>query len=369
MAGLKESLGIRLEKRLAPSLRIDLGISALSFVAALIACSPILSLLGYNPVDVYVEMFKDAFGSSAAWSRTITKAIPLILVSAGAAVSFKAKIWNIGAQGQMVMGAIAATWVALFFPFQLGSFETIALMLILGILAGLAWAGICGLINEKIGINMVITTLMFNSIAIKALEYLLHGPWKMPGINYPFTEAFPESAWLPTIGGTTIHYPTLIAGIAIVAVLYVVLKRYKLGYEIRAFGENPVASKYAGIKSFKITMVVMLLSGALAGLAGVGEVAGLQHQLKMGVEGSGAVYAASYGYVALYIAWLGKSSPLGATLASILIAGVLIGGESLVVMGIQMAVVSVILGLALLILMAGVYLSEYKIVRRRAAAK
>ena len=369
MAGLRERLGIRLEKRRTPSMRVDLGISILSFVTALAICSPIFSLIGFNPFDVYVEMFSDAFGNSAAIARTITKAIPLILVSAGAAVSFKAKIWNIGAQGQMIMGGIAATWVALFFPIQLGSIETIILMFVLGTLAGLVWGVVCGLINEKLGVNMVITTLMFNAIAIKALEYLLHGPWKMPDINYPFTDAFPESAWLPTISGTTIHYPTLIAGIAVVAVLYIMLKRYKLGYEIRAYGENPAAAKYAGIKSFKITMVVMLISGALAGLAGVGEVAGLQHQLKMGVEGSGAVYAASYGYVALYIAWLGKSSPLGAAIASILIAGVLIGGESLVVMGIQMAVVSVILGLALLILMAGVYLSDYRIVRRGRAEK
>lgn len=369
MLRLKGKLGIRLEKRAAPSLRVDLGISILSFVVALAAVSPILSFLGYNPIDVYFEMFKDAFGSSAALSRTITKAIPLILVSAGAAISFKAKIWNIGAQGQMIMGAIAATWVALFFPIQLGVVETIALMLILGVLFGLAWGAICGLINEKIGVNMVITTLMFNSIAIKILEYLLHGPWKMQDINYPFTDPLPKSSWLPTISGTTIDYPILIAGIASAIILYVILKQYKLGYEIRAFGANRVAAKYAGISSFKVTMVVMLISGALAGLAGVGEVAGLHHQLKMGVEGSGAVYAASYGYVALYIAWLGKSNPIGAALASILIGGVLVGGESLVVMGIQMAMVSVILGLALLLLMAGVYLSEYKIVRRREVVK
>jgi len=367
--GVKEKFGVRLEKRPAPSLRVDIGISILSFVAALVACSPILSLLGYNPIDVYSEMFKDAFGGFAAIARTLTKAIPLILVSAGAALSFKAKIWNIGAQGQMIMGAIAATWVALFSPFQNGSGEQIALMLVLGILAGLAWGAICGFINEKIGVNMVITTLMFNAIAIKFLEYLLHGPWKMPAIKYPYTDPLPASSWLPVISDTTIHYPTLIAGIASVILLYLVLKRYKLGYEIRVFGENRAAAKYAGISSFKVIMIVMSISGALAGLAGVGEVAGLHHQLKMGVEGSGAVYAASYGYVALYIAWLGKCNPLGAAFASFLIAGVLIGGESLLVMGIQMAVVSVILGMALLLLMAGVYLSEYKIVRRRSVEK
>lgn len=365
MLNLKERLGIKIERRPASSLRIDLGVAVLTFIVALLAIAPILFMLGYNPLNIYATLFASSFGSVDGLAQTITKSIPLILIAAGVAIAFRSSTWNIGAPGQMIMGAIMATAIALFLPFDLPAATIVPLMLILGGLTGAGWAAICGILNEKFGINMVIGTLMFNFIALKIMEFLLYGPWQLTGIKYPYTDLFPTSAWIPTIPGTNLHYPTLIIGIASAILLFIILNRSKLGYEIKVFGKNRLAAKGAGISSFKMTMIVMMISGALAGLAGVGEVAGFGHQLKMGVDGGGAVYSTSYGYIALYIAYLGKTNPIGSTIASIFVAGLLIGGQGVQLMGLPGAIIAVILGLALLSLIAGGYLTTYKITRRR----
>ena len=358
--------GLKIEKRPAPSSWVELGISGLSVIIALLTGSILIWTQGFDPLHIYSTLFSGAFGSFSALAKTLTKTIPLLLIGVGLALAFKARAWNIGAPGQMIIGAIAGTGVALFLPFDLPAPAHIALMFIAGFAAGAGFAAICAFLNNKIGLDMVISTLLLNYVALKLLLYLLYGPWQAPGWGFPYTETLPASLWLPTLAGTRIHYPTLIIGIVAVALIYVLMRRTKLGYEIRVFGENPKAARYAGMSSFKIIMLVMIISGGLAGLAGVGEVAGIHHVLKQGIDGSGLAYVSSYGYTAIIVAWLGRRSALGSALAAFFIAGILVGGYSIqLIEGVPFAMVSAILGLILISLIGGAILARYKFTFKR----
>ena len=356
--------GLKIEKRAAPSPEAEIGVPVLSIGIALFVGSILILAQGFSPLHVYWEMFFDGFVRAPAmtFAMIVTKAIPLILVGVGLTLAFKAGVWNIGAPGQMIVGAIAGTGIALFLPFDLPPLAHVVLIAIAGFAAGAGLAAVCAFLNSKIGLDMVISTLMMNYVALKLLEHLVFGPWQMPGVGFPYSAEFPASAQLPTIPGTRIHYPILVIGIIVAALIYLLVKRTKLGYEIRVFGENPKATDYAGISKSKIIMMVMIISGGLAGLAGVGEVTGIHHRLLHGVDGAGAVYAASYGYVAIIVAWLGRRSALGATLAALFIAWILVGGHAIqMALGLPFAMVSVILGLVLLGLTGGAILTQYKI--------
>lgn len=353
--------GLKVEKRTAPSPWMELWISGLSIAIALLAGTILLWLLDFDPLHAYSELFFGAFGSFTALAKTLTKTIPLLLIGVGLATAFSAKAWNIGAPGQMILGAIVGTGVALYLPFRLPAFMHVSFMFIAGFAAGAGLAIICALLNDKIGLNMVISTLLLNYVVLKLLLYLLFGPWQAPE-GFPFTKEIPPPLQLPTIFGTRIHYPTLIIGVIATTLIYIVMRRTKLGYEIRVFGENPEAANYAGISSFKIIILVMAISGGLAGFAGVGEVTGIHHVLRQGVDGSGLAYVSSYGYTAIIVAWLGRNNPLGSALAAFFIAGILVGGHSVqLIEGIPFALVSVILGLILISLIGGAILARYKI--------
>lgn len=358
-------LGLSIEKRLAPSRWVKLAVSGISIGLGLLIGSIIIVLLGFDPIYVYSSMFESAFGSVSGLARTTTKIIPLLLVAVGLSVAYKARVWNIGAPGQMAMGAIAGTGVALFLFPHLSSPMLIPIMFAAGFAAGAGLAAICAFLNYKIGVNMVISTLLLNYVAFKLLEYLIYGPWQAPGLGFPYTKKLSTSAQIPTLSGTSIHYPTLILAAAITAIIYLVMSKSSLGYEIKLFGDNPQAAEYAGISRLKIIMLVMIISGGFAGLAGVGEVAGLHHVLKRGVTGAGWVYAASYGYTAIFIAWLGRNNPLGVLLATFFAAGILVGGQGIQLIGLPFATLSVILGLMLIILMGGTILTQYKITFER----
>jgi simple sugar transport system permease protein len=356
--------GLKFEKKAAPSLRAEIGVSLLSLALALLVGSILIWAQGLNPIYVYSEMFSASFGSFSAFAKTVTKAIPLLLIGVGLALAFKAKAWNIGAPGQMIIGAIAGAGVALFFPLELSAPVHIALVFMAGFAAGAGFAAICAFLNAKIGLDMVISTLMLNYVAWKFLQHLVYGPWQKPGLGFPHTAEFPISAQLPVLAGTRIHYLTLIIGIVAAILIYLFMRRTKLGYEIRVFGENPYAAEYAGINKFKMIMLVMILSGGLAGLAGAGEVMGIHHMLQLGVDGAGAVYAASYGYVAIIVAWLGRRTAPGAVLAAFFVAGILIGGHRAQIIGLPFALVSALLGLILLSLIGGMIAAQYKITFR-----
>lgn len=355
-------LGLKFRKRTAPSFWVTLGISVLSILLTILISSILLFLIGVSPLKVWYTIFGVPFGSVSGVIRALTKMIPLVLVSVGLSVAFKAQAWNIGAPGQMAMGAIAGAGVALFLYPNYPSYLLIPIMFVSGFIAGASIAAVCAVLKYKINLNMVISTLLLNYFAFELIDYLIYGPWQSEAA-FPQTRSIPDAARIPALGNTDFHYPTLILGLVLAGVTYVILSRTGIGYEIRVFGENPQAAEYAGISSFKVMLLAMVISGGLAGLAGVGEVAGVHYVLRHGVTGGGAVYTASYGYTAIFIAWLGRNHPIGSILSSFFVAGILVGGQAVQsrIEGVPYAMVIMILGLMLMLLMAGEFLNRYRV--------
>ncbi|MEM3506841.1 MAG: ABC transporter permease [Candidatus Bathyarchaeia archaeon] len=353
------------EKRIYQSKLLTILVSITSIAVALMVVALIFLAYGIDPLQVYWKIFVGAFGSFYGLSETIVKAIPLMLCGLGLAMAFKALFWNIGAEGQLLLGAIAATWVALSFP-DAPSYILLPSMFAIGFISGALWCLIPAILKSKLNINEIITTLMMNYIALELLKYLVYGPWKGPEEwGFPYTTKFSPSAQLPRLFNTRIHYPTLILALLLAILIYILITKTKLGYEIRVVGENPWAAKYSGISYSKVIIIVALVSGGLAGVAGVGEVAGIQYRLRLGVSGAGYVYATGYGYVAIIVAWLGKLNSLGVILSSLLFGGLLIGGDAIQLIGLPVAAVNIFNGIILLFVLGGEVLARYKIKLRR----
>ncbi len=349
---------IRFERRLKPSKAAGFAVTVGSLVLGLAFGGAILLVTGANPIETYKAMAAGAFGSGYAISETLVKAIPLVLCGLGVAVAFKMKFWNIGAEGQLAMGGFAASGVALFLPEMFPNLPTgwlLPLMVLAGFLAGAVWGMIPGVLRALLGVNEVITTLMMNYIAILWIEYLFYGPWRDPqGYGFPGTAQFPKEAWLPRYPGTRIHMGLVFALLAAVA-LWLILTRTKWGYEVRVIGENPKAAKYAGISMMRNVLLVMLVSGGLAGLAGVGEVAGISHRLQKGLT-------VGYGYTAIIVAWLGQLNPWGVVVVGVLLAGLLVGGDQIqITMQLPAAVALVLQGAILFFMLGGVLFTQYRL--------
>ena len=345
---------IRIEKREIPSRLMLLLSSALSVSLALAAAAAIFSSYGVDPFEAYRRIFAGSFGSWYGFSETVVKAIPLMVCAVGLSIAFRARLWNIGAEGQLLMGAIGATWVALSFP---GAPPIVlqSTMFALGFSFGAVWGLIPGALRARFGNQVAITSLMMNYIAERILEYLVYGPWKGPSEwGFPYTSKFSVSAQLPRLAGTRIHSPTLLLGLALAVVLFILTTKTRFGFEVRVTGENPDAAKYAGMSFFKIALVTMLISGGLAGLAGVGEVAGIQLRLRTGIS-------PGYGYTAIIVAWLSRLNSLLVVPVSLLFGGLLVGGDAIQLIGLPFAAIDMFNGLILLFVIGGEALIEYKI--------
>ena len=299
---------------------------------------------------------KGALGSKLGLAETVRRAIPLLLCGVGLTIAFRALFWNIGAEGQLLLGAVAAAGVALFSG--LPDVLLLPAMFIAGFFAGALWGLIPAALKARLGINDVITTLMMNYIAIYLVEWLIHGPWRGPTMRgFAYTDKFPSAATLPTISWTRIHWPTLLLGLALAVLAYLLITRTRAGFEIRVVGENPDAARFAGISGFKTTLLVMLISGGLAGLAGVGEVAGI-HKMLLGPTH----ISMGYGYTAIIVAWLARRNPLAVIVTSLLFGIIMSGGDVIrVSLGLPFQVINLFNGLILFFLIGSELLMHYKI--------
>jgi simple sugar transport system permease protein len=236
-------------------------------------------------------------------------------------------------------------------------------MVVAGMLGGALWGLIPAMLKAYLRVNEIITTLMLNYIAILWVQHLYYGPWKDPqGYGFPGTAQFPEYAWLPRLTGR-LHWGLILALIA-AAFIWLVLDRTRWGYEIRLIGENQVSARYAGISIARNIILVMLLSGGLAGLAGMTEVAGISHRLQQGL-------AVGYGFTAIIVAWLAKLNPWGVILVSILLAALLVGGDQIqIVMGLPASMALVLQGAILFFMLGGDIFTRYRVrfVRRLAVS-
>ncbi|NOZ28332.1 MAG: ABC transporter permease [Chloroflexi bacterium] len=348
---------LRLERRLTPSRTVSMLVPVISLVLALLVAGILLILVGASPWETYKAMAIGAFGGKYNISETLVKAIPLMLTGLAVSIAFRMQFWNIGAEGQLVMGGFAAAGVALFFPERfpwLPDWSLLPLMFLAAFAVGALWGLGPALLRAWLGVNEIITTLMLNYVAILWVEYLFVGPWKDPqGFGFPGTAQFPKAAWLPRITGR-VHLGLIIAIVAAV-VLWLALGRTKWGYEIRVIGENPRAARYAGISLVRNIVLVMIVSGGLAGLAGFGEVAGISHRLQKGLS-------VGYGYTAIIVAWLAKLNPWGVLLVAVLLAGLLVGGDQLqITMGLPASVALVLQGLILFFVLGGDIFTQYRL--------
>ena len=346
-------MSIVFEKRLKSSRIAGILTPVLSFLLALVFCSFILLAFGIDPIEAFSVMVDGAFGSTYALTETMVKAIPLMLTGLGVAIAFRMLFWNIGAEGQLALGGIAASYVALFMSDYLPGATVLPLMILLGALAGAIWGLIPALLKSYLGVNEILTTLMMNYIAILLVEYLYLGPWRDPdGYGFPGTAPFPEAAWLPRLTGR-VHAGIIIAIIAAV-VMWFILSRTRWGYEIRLIGENRNAARYTGVSITKNLVLVMLLSGGLAGIAGVAEVAGLTRRLYGLTVG--------YGYTAIIVAWLAALNPWGVIMVAFLMAGLLVGGDQLqIAMQTPAAVSEVLQGAILFFVLGSSIFANYRI--------
>ena len=334
--------------------RCTLELSSVDDPAGLLAISVIFLFSGVNPLYAIFKIFSGSFGSLYGIKETVTKAIPLILIGGGLAVAFRAKFWNIGAEGQLTFGGIAASWVALFWSPFLPSWMVLPLAILVGMLAGAFWAGIPALLKVRLKVDEVLTTLMLNYVAILFAEHLYYGPWRDPkGFGFPGTPQFPDFTWLPRIAGRA--HLGLIFALVLALVLWFILNRTRWGFELQVIGNNPGAAQTQGIKIAKNIMIALLLAGALAGLAGVCEVTGISRRLQQGLS-------IGYGYTAIIVAWLAQLNPIAAIFVALLIAALLVGGDQVqMMMGLPAAMGLVLQGMLLFPMLAGSLFTEYRL--------
>jgi len=349
---------IVIEKRKKYNTKQNLIIIIISIFLSLFISSLIFSLRGINPFFALYKIIFSSFGSLYGIKETITKAIPLMLCGIGLTIAFKGKFWNIGAEGQLLIGAVLATWVGLFIGKNLPSIILIPLMFLAGFVGGGLVALIPALLKVRFNTNEVISTLMLNYIIEQYVQYLVYGPWKgKTQYGFPYTDNLPPNALLPIIKGSRIHYPTLIIAIILSILIFFLLFRTKLGYEIRVIGENPLSAKYAGIDYVKVILIMMFLSGGIAALAGVGEIAGIHKHLTYPSQ-----ISSGYGFTAIIVAWLAQLNPLLVIVTSLFFGGILVGGDVIQTsFGFPFATINIFNGLMLVFISIGYFLIEYKV--------
>jgi ABC-type uncharacterized transport system permease subunit len=345
---------IRFEKRLESSKLFNFLVPVISVFCALFTAGIILYFADVNPIAAYKDMLFEALGTTYGLSETLVKATPLIICGLGISIAFRMKLWNIGAEGQLVMGAIGASGVALFSGVESHA-VMIILMLFASMLCGGMWAFVAGFLKAKYRVNEIIVTLLMNYIAVSILSLLIYGKWKDPmGFNFPHSAQFADAARLSSYFDTRLHTGFIIALILVVLV-YIFMEKTVYGYEVRVIGSNPNAAKYAGMNITAAMIGTMFISGAIAGIAGFSEVAGVQFRLQESIS-------VGYGFTAIIVAWLAKRSAFGVLLVALIMGVLLVGGDSLQMMWqLPVAFVNMFQGLILFFVLSSDFFIDNKI--------
>ncbi|MFC1960776.1 ABC transporter permease [Chloroflexota bacterium] len=287
----------------------------------------VLLALGKNPIEAYGAMLDGAFGSQRALFRTLTRATPLLLVAIGICIAFRGGMINIGAEGQLFVGAIAASACSIALGGRLPGWLLVVLTLLVGTLGGAFWGLIPGVLKARFDVNEILSTVMLNEIAVQLVIFLLAGPMIDPeqvrmGTRVPQSSALPEEVWLGRLAPPSQIHTGLFIAIGMAILVYVLLWRTTTGYRIRAVGQNQDAARYAGIKVPRFLALSLILSGAMAGMAGAVEVMGVSHRM---VEG----FAVGYGFSGIVVALFGRLHPIGAIPSAILFGALLVGADKM----------------------------------------
>jgi simple sugar transport system permease protein len=309
---------------------IDASLPVIATLAALLVGAIMLMILRVNPVEAYKAMWEGAFGSQNALAETLVKATPLLLVGLGICISFRGDVINIGGEGQMIVGAILGTLVGLNLV-EWPGWAVVPMALVVGFLGGAIWGGIPGLLKAYFNVNEILSTVMMNAIAVQLMNFLLRGPMIDPSqaelaSKIPQTARLLDRFRLPRWVPTRLHLGALIA-VVLAVLVYILLWRTSWGYRIRAVGQNPDASRYAGIKVKNYIVLALVLSGAFAGLAGVMQVYGVNY--RMITDGSASGFTGSAGFNGIVAALFGQLHPIGTIPASILFGALLVGANKM----------------------------------------
>ncbi len=350
---------IALAPRAQPSAALSLLSPVIAVALTLVAGAALVAALGRDPVETLWVYFVSPFLDGYSRAELTVKAAPLALIGAGLAVCFRANVWNIGAAGQFTLGAVCAGWLALAWP---GAETKLWLIpyLLAGALGGALWAAIPALLRVRFNANEILVSLMLTYVAALLLDYLVRGPWRDPlAFGFPQSPRFSQGFILPVLlEGTRLHLGLAIAVAACLA-LWVMMTRTLRGFALRVFGAAPRAAAFAGFSRDRAVWFALLLSGALAGLAGAIEVSAAIGRVQPDI-------GAGYGFTAIIVAFLGRLNPLGALAGGFVLAVSYIGGENAqILLKLPKNVTGVFQGMLLFFLLATDTLIRWRVVRAK----
>jgi len=342
-----------------PSVLMNIFVPVIAVLLTLLTGSIIFSLMGYNPIFALYTFFISPISNTYGVSELFVKATPLTLIAIGLAYCFKNNIYNIGAEGQLTMGAIFGGGIGIYFH-DVNGFWLLPLMIIGGAIGGAIWGMIPAFLKIKFNTNEILTSLMLVYIAILILDYLVVGPWKDPhGFSFPKTRAFSESGRMPLLfQGLRVHFGLIIT-LILIFISWFVFSKTMFGFQLKVSGFSPVAARYAGFNQNTLIYLAFAICGACAGIAGLSEVSGPIGLLYRDIS-------PNYGFTAIIVTFLGRLHPLGIMLASLVIALTYLGAEDAqLFMQIPQAVGFVFQGLVLFYLLGADLLVNYKIVFKK----
>nr|CBA33944.1 hypothetical protein Csp_B21560 [Curvibacter putative symbiont of Hydra magnipapillata] len=348
-------VGLKLEARPQPSKAWGYGSPVLALLVTVLIGIVLFMALGKDPVRGLLVFFWEPIKSGYALGELVVKATPLLVIALGLAVCFRSNVWNIGAEGQYIIGAIAASGVALLAEKTTGGWIVVPVVLA-GIAGGMVWAGLTAFLRDKFNANEILVSLMLVYVAVQVLGYLVYGPWKDPlGYNFPQTKTFEAATRIPRLfQGSRMSIGVLFALVGVAGV-WIFLFRTRAGFAQQVGGLAPAASRYAGFSSRKALWTALLVSGGMAGLAGALEVAGPIGQLTPYVP-------AGYGFAAIIVAYVGRLHPVGMVFSALLMSMFYIGGElAQSRLGLPKSLTGVFQGLLLFSLLACDTLVNYRL--------
>ncbi|MBP0985281.1 MAG: ABC transporter permease [Oscillospiraceae bacterium] len=342
---------IQVSKRAEMSRLADTLIRIAAIVVSLLLSGAVMAIMGYNPLEIFSKIVTSTTSSFTRFSETINKTILLTTLSLGIGVAFRMKFWNIGAEGQLYMGAFGAALAAFGFP-DLPAPLLLPMMGLFAFLFGGIWALIPALIKAKFSTSETLVTLMMNYVAVSFISYLQYGPWKDPAsLGAAKIARFSDNAILPKVFG--IHAGWIIT-LVLVVIITILIKRTKLGYQIDVLGESETTARYAGMNTIKIMFIAVLISGGLCGMAGFMQASAVEKSITDSMSGG-------LGFTAVITAWLAKLNPPVMVIVSFAFSMLLQSGKSLQVMGIPSSITEVLQGIIIFFVLASEFLINYKV--------
>ena len=318
-------------------------------------CAVLIAWAGASVPTAYALLFKGAFGSAFAINETLTRSIPLILTGLAASIAFRAKFYNIGAEGQLYAGAMAATFFGTGIV-TLPPYLMVPFLIVMGALAGGLLLIVPVLLKTRLKVDEVVTTLLLNFIVLLLVSYLIEGPWKDPySLGWPQAAPIIDEGLLPPLLAKGRLHAGLILALLMAVVMWVIIRFTVQGYEIRAVGNNAKAAEFSGINVNRTVIMTAMISGGLAGMAGVSETAGLKGYLTLDLS-------PGFGYTGIAVAMLAQLNPLGVVPAAIFLSAVYVGSDAMSrAINIPTYIADVLVGVSVLAVLCSVMLSQYKV--------